>query len=73
MQVNAAHAANGLAPSGFLEESSVAWDVVAKPAALVGLLPNLRDYDEVRQAFTWQAVRADVSDNDAVASTLLGE
>ena len=33
MQANAAHAANRLAPPGFLEESSVAWDVVAKPAA----------------------------------------
>jgi len=39
----------------------VSWDVIRKQAADAGLSPNLRDYDAVREAFTWKAVRAELA------------
>jgi len=38
----------------------VSWDVIRKRTAGQGLLPNLRDYPVVREAFTWKAVRAEL-------------
>ena len=39
----------------------MSWDIIGKQAAGGGVLPNLRDYDAVRQAFTWKAVRAELA------------
>ena len=39
----------------------MAWDIIRKQAAGEGLLPNLRDYDAVREAFTWKSVRAELA------------
>ena len=38
----------------------MSWDVIRKRTAGQGLLPNLRDYPVVREAFTWKAVRAEL-------------
>jgi hypothetical protein len=54
MQVNAAGWASRF-PVVALEEKKVSWNIIRKPAADEGLLPNLRDYDAVREAFTWAA------------------
>ena len=34
------------------EEKRVSWDVIRKQPRGKGFLPNLRDYDAVREAFT---------------------
>jgi acetyl-CoA synthetase len=39
----------------------VSWDIIGKQAAGGGLLPNLRDYDAARQAFTWKGARAELA------------
>jgi acetyl-CoA synthetase len=39
----------------------VAWDVIKKQAAGERPLPHLGDYDSVRAAFTWEAVRAELA------------
>ena len=39
----------------------MSWDIIRKQAAGGGLLPNLRDYDAVRKAFTWKAVRVELA------------
>jgi acetyl-CoA synthetase len=39
----------------------VSWDIIRKQAAYEGRPPNLRDYDAVRQAFKWKAVRAELA------------
>jgi acetyl-CoA synthetase len=43
------------------EESLVAWDIIGKEATAGSLLPNLCNYDAVREAFTWQAVRTELT------------
>jgi acetyl-CoA synthetase len=44
-----------------LEEKKVFWDIIRKQAADEGPLPNLRDYEVVRNAFTWKAVRTELA------------
>jgi acetyl-CoA synthetase len=44
-----------------LEEKKVAWDVIRKHVGGEGLFPNLRDYQVVREAFTWGSVRAELA------------
>ena len=39
----------------------MAWDVITKRTAERRPAPNLRDYDAVREAFTWSAVRAELA------------
>ena len=39
----------------------MSWDVIRKQAEGKGLFPNLRDYDAVREAFTWGSVRAELA------------
>jgi acetyl-CoA synthetase len=39
----------------------VSWDVIRKQAGGKGLFPNLRDYDAVREAFTWKSVRTELA------------
>ena len=39
----------------------MSWDIIRKKAPDDGLVPNLRDYDAVREAFTWKAVRAELA------------
>jgi len=39
----------------------VSWDVIRKQAGGKGLFPNLRDYQVVREAFTWGSVRAELA------------
>jgi len=60
MQVNAARSAL-LFPVAAFEEKKVSWGIIRKQAAYEGRPPNLRDYDAVRQAFTWKAVRAELA------------
>ena len=36
----------------------MAWDIIGKQTTGGSLLPNLRNYNAVREAFTWKAVRA---------------
>src|SRR6516162_9685117 len=43
------------------EEKRVSWDIIRKQAGGRGLPPNLRDYDAVREAFTWGSVRAELA------------
>jgi len=50
-----------------LEENKVSWDLIRKHAtAGEGLFPNLRDYDAVRDAFTWKSVRAELAMPDGL-------
>src|SRR6516162_10301302 len=53
---------------GFLlaafEEKRVARDIIKKQAARGRPIPNLGDYDAVREAFTWTAVRAELAMRD---------
>ena len=44
----------------------MSWDVIRKQAADAGLSPNLRDYDAVREAFTWNSVRAELTMPDGL-------
>ena len=44
-----------------LEEARVAWDIITKPSGEDRRAPNLRDYAAVRAAFTWEAVRAELT------------
>jgi acetyl-CoA synthetase len=44
-----------------LEEKNVSCDIIRKQAADELPLPNLRDYDAVREAFTWKAARAELA------------
>ena len=39
----------------------MSWDVIRKQAGGKGLFPNLRDYQVVREAFTWGLVRAELA------------
>ena len=39
----------------------MAWDVIQKQAKAGAAFPNLRDYDVVREAFTWGSVRAELA------------
>ena len=43
------------------EEKRVSWDVIRKQAGSKGLFPYLRDYNAVREAFTWGSVRAELA------------
>src|SRR6516225_7280495 len=43
------------------EEKRMSWDVIRKQAGGKGLFPNLRNYDTVREAFTWGSVRAELA------------
>jgi acetyl-CoA synthetase len=45
----------------FEEESSVAWDIITKRPGADRLAPNLRDYEAVRAAFTWEAACAELA------------
>jgi acetyl-CoA synthetase len=60
MQVNAPRSALQF-PVAPREEKHVSWDIIRKQAADECLLPNLRDYDAVREAFTWKEVRAELA------------
>jgi hypothetical protein len=40
-------------PVAALEEQTVSWDIINKHLVGEDPLPNLRDYDVVRAAFTW--------------------
>src|SRR5271157_5821304 len=60
MQVNAARCALQF-PVAPLEEKHVAWDIIGKQTTGGSLLPNLRNYNAVREAFTWKAVRAELA------------
>ena len=45
----------------------MSWDLIRKHAtAGEGLFPNLRDYDAVRDAFTWKSVRAELAMPDGL-------
>ena len=39
----------------------MAWDVITKQSGADCAAPNLRDYKGVRDAFTWEAVRAEMA------------
>jgi acetyl-CoA synthetase len=44
-----------------LEEERVTWDVIRKQVRGEHPVPNLRDYDAVREAFAWSAVRSELA------------
>ena len=60
-QVNARRCGAKVFCQRLFEEKHVSWDIIGKQASGGGLLPNLLDYDAVREAFTWKAVRAELA------------
>jgi acetyl-CoA synthetase len=43
------------------EENALSWDIIGKSVAGEDLLPNLRDYEAARRAFTWESVHAELA------------